>query len=78
MSQSILDEIVVRKRREVAVARAGVPLAVLEAVVESAPPVRDFFAAVASGPPIRLIAEFKRQQAAQSVTQSREPVGAGH
>ena len=61
MSQSILDEIVVRKRREVAVARAGVPLAVLEAVVESAPPVRDFFAAVASGPPIRLIAEFKRQ-----------------
>jgi len=57
----ILAEIVTRKRREVAVARQSVPLAVLEAAVPDAPPVRDFFAAVSAGPPIRLIAEFKRQ-----------------
>jgi indole-3-glycerol phosphate synthase len=57
----ILDEIVARKRREVAVARESVPLAVLEALVPHAPPVRDFFAAVSAGPPMRLIAEFKRQ-----------------
>ena len=60
-SKSILDEIVTRKRREVAVVRDVVPLAVLEAELAVAPPVRDFFAAVSSGPPIRLIAEFKRQ-----------------
>lgn len=59
--QTILDEIVARKRREVAVARERVPLAVLEALVPHAPPVRDFFAAVSAGPPLRLIAEFKRQ-----------------
>jgi len=57
----ILAEIVTRKRRAVAVARESVPLAVLEAAVPDAPPVRDFFAAVSAGPPIRLIAEFKRQ-----------------
>ena len=57
----ILAEIVHRKRREVAVTRESVPLAVLEAALPAAPPVRDFFAAVSAGPPIRLIAEFKRQ-----------------
>ena len=57
----ILAEIVTRKRREVAVARESVPLAVLEAAVPEAAPPRDFFAAVSAGPPIRLIAEFKRQ-----------------
>ncbi len=57
----ILDEIVARKRREVAVARESVPLAMLEALLPAAAPVRDFFAAVAAGPPMQLIAEFKRQ-----------------
>jgi indole-3-glycerol phosphate synthase len=57
----ILAEIVARKRREVAVARESVPLAVLEALLPAAAPVRDFFAAVSAGPPMRLIAEFKRQ-----------------
>lgn len=57
----ILNEIVIRKRREVAVARESVPLAVLETLLPSAPPVRDFFAAVSAAPPIRLIAEFKRK-----------------
>jgi indole-3-glycerol phosphate synthase len=58
---SILDAIVARKRREVTVIRDVVPLAVLEAELAVAPAVRDFFAAVSSGPPIRLIAEFKRR-----------------
>ncbi len=57
----ILETIVIRKRREVAVARERVPLAVLEAMIPAAPPVRDFFAAVSAAPPIRLIAEFKRK-----------------
>ena len=61
VSKSILDEIVARKRREVTVIREVVPLTVLEAELAAAPAVRDFFAAVASGPPIRLIAEFKRR-----------------
>ena len=61
MSKSILDEIVARKRREVTVIREVVPLTVLEAELAAAPAVRDFFAAVASGPPIRLIAELKRR-----------------
>jgi indole-3-glycerol phosphate synthase len=38
-----------------------VPLAVLEALVPTAPSTRDFFGAVSSGPPIRLVAEFKRK-----------------
>ncbi len=58
---NILENIVARKRREVAVARQSVPLAVLEALVPSAPPVRDFFAAVSAEPPVQLIAEFKRK-----------------
>ncbi len=57
---NILEDIVARKRREVAVARESVPLAVLESHVSDSPSVRDFFAAVASGPPVKLIAEFKR------------------
>lgn len=58
---NILEDIVARKRREVAVARESVPLAVLEALVPKAAPVRDFFGAVGSGPPVKLIAEFKRK-----------------
>lgn len=57
----ILAEIVNRKRHEVALARERVPLAVLEALVPTAPAVRNFFGAVSSGPPVRLIAEFKRK-----------------
>ena len=57
---TILDEIVVRKRREVEAARQRVPTAALEGRLATAPPVRDFFAAV-SAPGTRLIAEFKRR-----------------
>lgn len=57
---TILDEIVARKRREVEACRQRVPTAALEGRLATAPPVRDFFAAVAA-PGTRLIAEFKRR-----------------
>jgi indole-3-glycerol phosphate synthase len=57
---SILDEIVVSKRREVAEARARVPLQALIERLPPAPPVRDFRAALAQAGPIRLIAEVKK------------------
>ncbi len=44
---SILDDIVATKRREIAAAKERVPLAELQAVVATAPGVRDFFAALA-------------------------------
>jgi indole-3-glycerol phosphate synthase len=58
---TILDEIVARKQREVAVARERVPTMALEGRLAVAPPVRDFFAAVTAPGPIKLIAEFKRK-----------------
>jgi len=62
--QTILDEIVAAKRREVEQARRQSDPAVLAKRVASAPPPRDFFAAVSRGDRgqgIHLIAEFKRQ-----------------
>jgi indole-3-glycerol phosphate synthase len=47
---TILDDIVATKRREIAAAKARVPLAELQARLGDAPPVRDFFAALARSP----------------------------
>jgi indole-3-glycerol phosphate synthase len=58
---TLLEAIVARKRREVEVARERVPTMALEGRMAVAPPVRDFFAAVAAPGAIRLIAEFKRK-----------------
>jgi indole-3-glycerol phosphate synthase len=58
---SLLEDIVARKRREVTLARERVPTAALEGRLSVAPPVRDFFAALAVPGPIHLIAEFKRK-----------------
>ena len=58
---TILDEIVARKRREVAVARERVPTAALAGRLGVAATVRDFFAAVSAPGGMRLIAEFKRK-----------------
>ena len=57
---SILDEIVSTKRHEIASARAKMPEAQLRALAASAPPPKDFFAALATAGPIRLIAEVKK------------------
>jgi len=57
----ILDQIVTRKKLEVAACRDRVPTAALEGRLSVAPAVRDFFGALAAPGPIKLIAEFKRK-----------------
>lgn len=60
MAETILEKIVVTKRREVAEARQRRPEIELRAALADAPPVRDFFAPLAVEGPIRLIAEVKK------------------
>ena len=57
---TILDKIVATKRQEIAAAKSARPASELRAAIETAPPVRDFFAALAGDGPIRLIAEVKK------------------
>ena len=57
----ILDQIVARKKLEVAACRDRVPTAALEGRLSVAPAVRDFFGALAAPGPTKLIAEFKRK-----------------
>lgn len=57
---TILDQIIVGKRREVATRRAQVPLAELERRLAAAPAVRDFRAALCRGPGLGIIAEVKK------------------
>ena len=58
---NVLEKIVERKRKEVALARERVPTAALEGRLAAASPVRDFFAAVSAPGAVQLIAEFKRK-----------------
>ena len=60
MAPTILDEIVASKRLEVEASRKRLPLDELEVQAASAPPVRDFRAALAGPGPIGLIAEVKK------------------
>jgi indole-3-glycerol phosphate synthase len=60
MAETILEKIVATKRTELAAARAKLPETELRAALADAPPVRDFFAALAAEGPIRLIAEVKK------------------
>jgi indole-3-glycerol phosphate synthase len=72
---TILDEIVVSKRREVAVARQRLPLEELLSQSEVAPPVRNFRAALAGSGPIRLIAEIKKASpSAQVIRPQFDPI----
>ena len=57
---TILDEIVATKRAEIERAKALVSEEQLRARLADAPPVRDFFAALAADGPIKLIAEVKK------------------
>lgn len=57
---TILDKIVVTKRTEIERAKAARPERELRARIADAPPVRDFFAALAAEGPIKLIAEVKK------------------
>jgi indole-3-glycerol phosphate synthase len=64
---TILDEIVATKRDEVASAKAVRPEAELRRAAESAPPPRDFLAALAAQGPIKLIAEVKKASPSRGV-----------
>ncbi len=64
---SILDKIVTAKRDEIATARQRRPIEQLRAALADAPPVRDFFGALASGGSIRLIAEVKKASPSKGV-----------
>ena len=64
---TILDKIVTTKLEEIARTKAAVPLADLRAKVCDAPPVRDFFAPLATGGPIKLIAEVKKASPSKGV-----------
>ena len=57
---TILDKIVATKRTEIERAKAARPETELRARLADAPPVRDFFAALAADGPIKLIAEVKK------------------
>jgi indole-3-glycerol phosphate synthase len=57
---TILDKIVATKRSEIERAKAARPERELRAALTDAPPVRDFFAALADEGPIKLIAEVKQ------------------
>jgi indole-3-glycerol phosphate synthase len=64
---TILDQIVAAKRDQIARAKQMRPLAELQAQLEDAPPVRDFFAPLASGGPIKLIAEVKKASPSKGI-----------
>ena len=58
---SVLEKIISRKRKEVAEAKAILPLSNLKKQLENCGQPRDFFAAVSNPIGMRLIAEFKRR-----------------
>ena len=64
---TILDRIVATKQAEIQAARAARPDATLEAALGNAPPIRDFFAALAARGPIKLIAEVKKASPSKGV-----------
>jgi indole-3-glycerol phosphate synthase len=64
---TILDKIVATKREEIAVAKSVRPERQLREMLGNAPPVRDFFAALAADGPIKLIAEVKKASPSKGV-----------
>ena len=64
---TILDEIVQSKWGEIERAKRQTPEEALRRRLDEAPPVRDFFAALASPGPIRLIAEVKKASPSKGV-----------
>lgn len=64
---NILEKIVATKREEIAARSAIVPEEILRAAIEEAPPVRDFFAALAAPGNIKLIAEVKKASPSKGI-----------
>ena len=76
VSESILDEIVASKHKEVAAARLRFPLEEVEHQASEAPPTRNFTAALSGPGPIRLIAEVKKASpSAKVIRENFEPIG---
>jgi indole-3-glycerol phosphate synthase len=72
----ILQEIVAAKRREILSRREQTPQDVLEKRLASAPPVRDFTAALLAGPGVGVIAEVKKASPSAGVLREDfDPVG---
>jgi indole-3-glycerol phosphate synthase len=65
--QTILEKIVAAKRHEIQARKAQRPIDELENAVQAAPPVRDFFAALARPGAIHLIAEVKKTSPSKGV-----------
>lgn len=64
---TVLDKIVAAKRQEIDAAKTETPESELQAALADAPPVRDFFAPLASGGAIKLIAEVKKASPSKGV-----------
>lgn len=64
---TVLDKIVATKWQEIDAAKAQVPEAELRAAIDDAPPVRNFFAAIADDPHISLIAEVKKASPSKGI-----------
>ena len=78
MVQTILEEIVATKRREIDAARARTSADKLRAALADAPPPRDFFAALARPGPIQLVAEIKKASPSAGVIRNDfDPVTIG-
>ncbi len=72
---TVLDKIVATKREEIAAAKRARPESLLRDQAAAAPPVRNFFAALAAGGPIRLIAEVKKASPSRGVIREQfDPV----
>ena len=67
---NILERIVASKRQEIERQRAEVPERQLEARLPSAPPVRDFRAALEKGPGLAIIAEVKKASPSAGILRS--------
>jgi indole-3-glycerol phosphate synthase len=76
---TILDKIVATKRQEIAAAKQLHPESELRRHLDTAPAIRDFYAAIAADGPIKLIAEVKKASPSRGVIRSDfHPVEIAH
>src|SRR5688572_33404158 len=72
---NVLEKIVVKKREEIAALKSSRAESELRAMLNDAPPLRDFFAALAADGPIKLIAEVKKASPSKGVIRANfDPV----
>ena len=73
---SILDTIVATKREQIAAAKVERPESLLRDLIREVPPTRDFFQALATPGPIRLIAEVKKASPSKGlIREDFDPAG---